>query len=128
MSSLLMDISTNMVCSVRLCPAWLQASEYTRQSSMESITIPVGPRLGDIVVEAKGVTKAYGDRTLMENLSFSIPPGSIVGAAHAFRDRLHNSRANAINMPADVVRPRGPLGPWAAFKQRLMISELQLDA
>ncbi|CAK0752347.1 hypothetical protein CVIRNUC_002139 [Coccomyxa viridis] len=56
-----------------------KASEYTRQSSMESITIPVGPRLGDIVVEAKGVTKAYGDRTLMENLSFSIPPGSIVG-------------------------------------------------
>ena len=55
----------------------MQASEYTRESSIESITIPVGPRLGDIVV--KGVTKAYGDRTLMENLSFSIPPGSIVG-------------------------------------------------
>ena len=66
--------------------ACLQASEYTRQSSMESITIPVGPRLGDIVVEAKGVTKAYRDRTLMENLSFSIPPGSIVGAAYIFRN------------------------------------------
>ena len=63
--------------------AWVQASEYTRQSSIETITIPVGPRLGDIVVEAKGVTKAYGDRTLMDNLTFSIPPGSIVGAAHA---------------------------------------------
>ena len=57
----------------------MQASEYTRESSIESITIPVGPRLGDIVVDVKGVTKAYGDRTLMENLSFSIPPGSIVG-------------------------------------------------
>ena len=68
----------------------MQAAEYTRQSSMESITIPVGPRLGDIVVEAKGVTKAYGDRTLMNDLSFSIPPGSIVGAAHASRDWLHD--------------------------------------
>ncbi len=57
----------------------MQASEYTRQSNIETITIPVGPRLGDIVVDVKGATKAYGDRTLMENLSFSIPPGSIVG-------------------------------------------------
>ncbi|CAL5227645.1 g10651 [Coccomyxa viridis] len=56
-----------------------QASEYTRESNIDTITVPVGPRLGDIVVEVKGVTKAYGDRTLMENLSFSIPPGSIVG-------------------------------------------------
>ena len=46
---------------------------------METITIPVGPRLGDIVVDVKSVTKAYGDRTLTKNLSFSIPPGSIVG-------------------------------------------------
>lgn len=49
---------------------------------MESITIPVGPRLGDIVIEAKNLRKAYGDRVLMDNLSFSIPPGSVVGAQH----------------------------------------------
>ncbi|EIE24113.1 ABC family transporter [Coccomyxa subellipsoidea C-169] len=56
-----------------------QAAEYTRQSTMESITIPVGPRLGDIVIEAKNLRKSYGDRVLMDNLSFSVPPGSVVG-------------------------------------------------
>jgi ATP-binding cassette ChvD family protein len=43
------------------------------------IHIPVGQRLGDVVVEAGGVTKGYGDRLLMEDLSFSLPPGGIVG-------------------------------------------------
>ena len=43
------------------------------------ITIPAGPRLGSLVVEADGVSKAYGDRLLFENLSFSLPPGGIVG-------------------------------------------------
>ena len=43
------------------------------------IYIPPGPRLGDIVVEAQGVSKGYGDTLLFENLSFSLPPGGIVG-------------------------------------------------
>jgi energy-dependent translational throttle protein EttA len=43
------------------------------------IHIPVGQRLGDVVVEADGVTKGYGDRLLMDGLSFSLPPGGIVG-------------------------------------------------
>jgi len=43
------------------------------------IVIPPGPRLGRLVVEAVGVTKAYGDNLLFENLSFSLPPGGIVG-------------------------------------------------
>ena len=43
------------------------------------IYIPPGPRLGDIVIEAQGVSKAYGDTLLFENLSFSLPPGGIVG-------------------------------------------------
>ena len=43
------------------------------------ITIPPGPRLGDVVVEADGVRKAYGDRLLFENLTFSLPPAGIVG-------------------------------------------------
>ncbi len=43
------------------------------------ITIPPGPRLGDVVVEAEGVRKAYGDRLLFEDLSFSLPPAGIVG-------------------------------------------------
>jgi sulfate-transporting ATPase len=43
------------------------------------IFIPPGPRLGDLVIEAKNLTKAYSDRLLMENLSFSVPPGAIAG-------------------------------------------------
>jgi ATP-binding cassette ChvD family protein len=43
------------------------------------IYIPPGPRLGNLVVEAQGVRKAYGDRLLVENVSFALPPGGIVG-------------------------------------------------
>ena len=43
------------------------------------IYIPPGPRLGQIVIEAQGVGKAYGDRLLIEGMSFSLPPGGIVG-------------------------------------------------
>ena len=49
-----------------------------RERDLE-IFIPPGPRLGDIVIEANGVSKAYGDLLLFENLSFSLPPGGIVG-------------------------------------------------
>ena len=44
-----------------------------------AITIPPGPRLGDLVVEAEGLTKAYGDKLLIDNLSFRLPPAGIVG-------------------------------------------------
>jgi energy-dependent translational throttle protein EttA len=43
------------------------------------IYIPPGPRLGDVVVEARGVRKAYGDQLLMDDLTFTLPPGGIVG-------------------------------------------------
>jgi ATP-binding cassette ChvD family protein len=43
------------------------------------IQIPPGPRLGDLVVEVEGLSKAYGDRLLIDNLSFKLPPGGIVG-------------------------------------------------
>ena len=39
---------------------------------------------GDVIIDAKGVTKAYGDKLLMNNLDFSIPPGAIVGGTHYF--------------------------------------------
>ena len=45
---------------------------------IDSITIPVGPRLGNKVVDAKGVAKAFGERLLVDDLNFSIPPGAIV--------------------------------------------------
>uniref|UniRef100_A0A7S1U3D9 ABC transporter domain-containing protein n=1 Tax=Phaeomonas parva TaxID=124430 RepID=A0A7S1U3D9_9STRA len=44
-----------------------------------SIYIPPGPRLGDIVVEAKGVRKSFGDKMLLDDVNFTIPPGAIVG-------------------------------------------------
>ena len=43
------------------------------------IWIPPGPRLGDVVIEARGVRKAFGDRLLLDDLNFLMPPGSIVG-------------------------------------------------
>ncbi|MEP0773012.1 MAG: energy-dependent translational throttle protein EttA [Acidobacteriota bacterium] len=43
------------------------------------IYIPPGPRLGDVVIEARGLAKGFGDRLLMENVNFSLPPGAIVG-------------------------------------------------
>ncbi len=43
------------------------------------IFIPAGPRLGDVVIEAKGLAKAYGDKLLIEDMDFLVPPGAIVG-------------------------------------------------
>ena len=57
----------------------LVATESEKRSEELEIFIPPGPRLGDVVVEAHGVSKAYGDRLLFENLEFSLPPGGIVG-------------------------------------------------
>jgi sulfate-transporting ATPase len=55
------------------------ATESEKRGEELEIYIPPGPRLGDVVVEAHGVSKAYGDRLLFENLEFSLPPGGIVG-------------------------------------------------
>src|ERR1700712_284768 len=49
-----------------------------REDKLE-LFIPPGPRLGNVVIEANGVTKAYGDKVLFENLTFSLPPAGIVG-------------------------------------------------
>ncbi len=54
--------------------------ENTAEKEKEfEILIPAGPRLGTLVVEAKGLSKVYGDNLIFENLSFSLPPGGIVG-------------------------------------------------
>jgi ATP-binding cassette ChvD family protein len=79
---------------------WIQASPRARQAKSKArinayeellaqggdkaqgsaqITIPPGPRLGDLVVEATEVSKGYGDRLLIDNLAFKLPPGGIVG-------------------------------------------------
>ncbi len=55
-----------------------QASDKRAQEELE-IYIPSGPRLGDVVIEADKVSKAYDDRALVEEMSFRLPPGGIVG-------------------------------------------------
>jgi ATP-binding cassette ChvD family protein len=61
----------------------LRAEEEQRLPETVEITIPPGPRLGDVVVEATDLQKAYGDRLLFEDLSFALPPGGIVGVIGA---------------------------------------------
>ncbi|MCW4384731.1 energy-dependent translational throttle protein EttA [Salinibacterium sp. SYSU T00001] len=54
-------------------------AERTRKLDFEEIVIPAGPRLGDVVIEAKDLKKGFGDRTLIDGLSFSLPRNGIVG-------------------------------------------------
>ncbi|MBQ6862025.1 MAG: energy-dependent translational throttle protein EttA [Alistipes sp.] len=82
---------------VRMSPAGRHAKSKARLSAYEKmlgedakqkeerleIYIPNGPRLGDIVIEAHDVTKAFGDRVLYEGLNFSLPPAGIVGVIGA---------------------------------------------
>jgi len=57
----------------------LLSESYERRADALEIAIPPGPRLGDVVVEADHVSKAYGDRVLIDDLSFKLPRGGIVG-------------------------------------------------
>jgi ATP-binding cassette ChvD family protein len=57
----------------------LNSVEYQRRNETNEIFIPPGERLGQEVIEFKNVTKSFGDRMLIEDLSFKIPPGAIVG-------------------------------------------------
>ncbi len=61
----------------------LVAQEQQRLPETVEITIPPGPRLGDVVIQAEKIRKAYGDRLLIDELSFSLPPGGIVGVIGA---------------------------------------------
>ena len=57
----------------------LSNQETQSRNETKEIYIPPGPRLGDVVVEAEGIRKGFGDRLLIEDLSFRLPPGGIVG-------------------------------------------------
>jgi energy-dependent translational throttle protein EttA len=57
----------------------LSSYEYQKRNETQEIFIPVGERLGNEVIEFKNVSKAYGDRLLIDNLSFRVPAGAIVG-------------------------------------------------
>src|SRR3954470_7165646 len=56
-----------------------EAQEADRSQDKLEITIPAGQRLGDVVIEADGLAKGYGDRLLFEDLTFTLPPAGIVG-------------------------------------------------
>lgn len=57
----------------------LLEQDKEQRNATNKITIPAGPRLGDIVIEASGLTKGFDDRLLIDNLDFRLPPGGIVG-------------------------------------------------
>ena len=57
----------------------LASQEFQKRNETNEIYIPPGDRLGDLVIECKNVRKGYGDRLLIDSLSFSLPPGGIVG-------------------------------------------------
>ena len=57
----------------------LESQEFQKRNETMEIYIPPGPRLGDLVIEATGVAKAFGDKLLYEELDFSLPRGGIVG-------------------------------------------------
>jgi sulfate-transporting ATPase len=57
----------------------LASQEFQQRNETREIYIPPGPRLGDKVIEAQDLRKAFGDRLLIDGLSFSLPPGGIVG-------------------------------------------------
>ena len=57
----------------------LSSQEHQKRNETQEIFIPPGERLGNEVITFEGVSKAYGDRLLIDNLSFSVPPGAIVG-------------------------------------------------
>ena len=57
----------------------LSEHEYQKRNETQEIFIPVAERLGNEVIEFKNVSKAFGDRLLIDNLSFTVPPGAIVG-------------------------------------------------
>jgi ATP-binding cassette ChvD family protein len=57
----------------------LSSSDVQKRNETHEIYIPPGPRLGDVVIEADNITKAFGDKLLVSDLSFKLPPGGIVG-------------------------------------------------
>ncbi|MEN8723470.1 MAG: energy-dependent translational throttle protein EttA [Alphaproteobacteria bacterium] len=72
-----------------------------RTPGKAQIVIPVGPRLGDVVIKAEGVDKGFGDALLIENLDFNIPPGAIVGVIGA----NGAGKSTLFKMITDVEKP-----------------------
>ena len=92
-----------------------EAEAADRRPDKLEITIPPGPRLGDVVVEAAGIEKGFGDRLLIDGLSFSLPPGGIVGVigpngagkTTLFRMIVGAEKPDAGDAPARIDRRAG---------------------
>jgi energy-dependent translational throttle protein EttA len=61
----------------------LSSQETQKRNETQELYIPPGPRLGNLVIEAENLSKSFGERLLVDNLSFSLPPGGIVGVIGA---------------------------------------------
>jgi len=59
--------------------AELSSQEFQKRNETQELYIPPGPRLGDLVIEVNNVSKSFGDRLLVEGMTFNLPPGGIVG-------------------------------------------------
>ena len=57
----------------------LQSREFQKRNETNELYIPPGPRLGDVVIDVKNIVKAFGEKVLIDDLSFNLPPGGIVG-------------------------------------------------
>ena len=57
----------------------ISSTAYQKRNETNEIYIPPGPRLGDVVIEAENLKKGFGDKLLIDSLSFMLPPGGIVG-------------------------------------------------
>ncbi|MFL2584097.1 MAG: energy-dependent translational throttle protein EttA [Gammaproteobacteria bacterium] len=57
----------------------LQSREFQQRNETNELYIPPGPRLGDVVINVKNIVKAFGEKVLIDDLSFNLPPGGIVG-------------------------------------------------
>ena len=95
----------------------LSSAEYQKRNETNEIYIPPGPRLGDVVLEVDNLKKGFGDKLLIDGLSFQLPPGGIVGVIGdivaqadvepARRDHgLRLERGHPVHLQERVVRPQ----------------------
>ncbi len=93
-----------------------EASDGKDRAEKLEIFIPPGPRLGDVVIESEAVTKGFGDRLLIDDLTFVLPPGGIVGVIGPERRRQdhavpHDHRAGAARRAANSPSARRSRSP-----------------
>lgn len=85
--------------------------EYQKRNETNELFIPPGPRLGDKVLEVSHLRKSYGDRVLIDDLSFSVPKGAIVGiigpngAGKSTLFRMMSGQNSLIPAPSPLVKP-----------------------